>query len=115
MENAGIVLVISTAIVGLASIISASYKTGFIAFSVQSHLRDDQPKYEVDNNKTGRFAKIMLATFLLNILYGFLIVQDLREIAAVIVFSLLNTAFIAYSLVYWVLLKKKVNQKARKR
>jgi hypothetical protein len=102
--DAGTFLGLSTLVIILASWISASYKTGFIGYSPQSSLRDKQPKFEVDRDHVQMFCLLLASALVLNILYVLIFT---REVKAVVIFSLLNTVIMSYSLTYWVLFKEK--------
>ena len=93
----------------LLSILSVSYKTGFISFSLVSLTRQDQPKFRVDRSKIGDFAGLVIASFVANIIYGIAVMRDLQQIGGILLLSLVNTAFIAYSLVYWILLRERTD------
>ena len=97
----------------LATIVAVSFKTG-IVLSMQSLTRGDQPKFEIDKSKIGKFLWAALSVFVMNIIYGLAIVQDINEIEGILILSLFNTAFITWGLMYLVLLKKKNEAKPKR-
>ena len=106
MDSAGILIATSIVLI-LLTVIGVSYKTGFVAYSIWSFTRDNQPKFEVDKSKIGKFIGFTTATFLLNIVYGLVVVRDPRELEGIVMFGIFNTVFVAYGLAYWVLLKER--------
>jgi len=108
------VLFASSIIIMLLSLLSTSYKTGYISFSLQSLTRKDQPKFEVDMSKIGKFTGYTLGAFVLNAIYGLIILRDINEIGGILLLSLINTLFIAFGLTYWVLLKPKKEHSHKK-
>lgn len=87
-------------------VIAVPFKTGTIPYSIYSATRKDQPRFKIDKTKIGSFAAIVLLVFLLSILYSLLILQNIREIETVMIFSIWNTATIAFGLSFWLLLKR---------
>lgn len=106
MEPAAI-LVATSILVILGMVVSVSYKTGFVAYSIWSFSHDDQPKFEVDKSKIGKFLGATLGVFIINTTYGLLVVRDVRELDGILMFSLFNTGFIAFGLAFWILFKEK--------
>jgi len=106
------VLIVTSAIIFLSSVIVTSYKTGFVAYSIWSFMNQDQPRFKVDKKEIGNFARVLAGVFLLNIIFGFVVVQDSHETVTILVWSLVNTTVIGWSLSYWILLEEKTsNQK----
>lgn len=101
------VLIMTSAILMFLTLISISYKTGFVSFSIWSLTRKDQPKFEIDKSKAGGFVFMAVAAFMLNVVYSIIILGSAREMGAVLLLSLFNTAVIGYGLSFWVLLKEK--------
>lgn len=106
MDGASI-LFVSSMIIMLVSLISVSYKTGFVFFSIWALSNRSRPKFEVDKKRIGKFVLLTLVVFLLNCVYGILIIRDINEIEGILILSLFNTAFIVYALAYWFLFKEK--------
>jgi len=107
MDGHTTVMFASSMLVMVLATLSVSYKTGFVAFSIFSATRKGQPKFEVDKSKIGKFVALTIGVFLLDILYGIVVLQDMNEIEGILIFALFNTVFIAYGLAFWVLLKEK--------
>jgi len=101
------VLIASSMVIMLLTLLCVSYKTGFVSFSIPSMIRDDQPKFEIDKNKIGKFIEFTVGAFVLNVVYGFVVFRDIREVGGILVLSLFNTIVIGYGLAFWVLLKEK--------
>ena len=101
------ILITSSVIVMFLTLLSVSYKTGFVSYSIWSLTRSDQPKFEIEKSNIGKFVWISVGVLLLNIVYGLVIVRDTNEIAGIVILSLFNTVVIGYGLAFWVLLKRK--------
>lgn len=89
------------------TLLSLSYKTGCVSYTIWSMTRKDQPRFKIDKTKIELFLLVILCIFLLNIAYCLLILQDLREIVGILVLSLFNTVVLGYGLSFWLLLKEK--------
>lgn len=100
------ILVLTLAVTMFMALLSVSYKTGFVFYSIWSLTRKNQPKFKVDKSKIGQFLVIVLATFQLNFIYSLLILQSTNDVESILIFSLWNTAVIAYGLSFWMLLKE---------
>ena len=50
---------------------------------------------------------IAVAVFLLNVVYGLLVMRDMSQAGAVLVLSLFNTIVVGYGLSFWVLLAER--------
>jgi len=103
----GAILVTSSVVIMFLTLLSISYKTGFVSYSIWSLTRNNQPKFVVRRDKISKFVCIVIGIFLLNIVYGLIVVQGIHEIGAILILSLFNTIVIGYGLTYWVLLKER--------
>jgi len=101
------ILIVSSMLIIFLTVVSVSYKTGFVAYSIWSFTSRNQPKFEVNKNKIGNFIGVTIGVFLLNVVYGLAILRDIREIEGILLFALFNTTFIAYGLSYWMLINEK--------
>ena len=101
------ILIISSAIIMFLVLLGISYKTGFVSYSIWSLTRQNQPKFEIDKNKTNKFIGVVTVVFLLNIVYGLVVLRDVRQIAGILILGLFNTVVIAYGSSFWILLKEK--------
>lgn len=101
------VLITTTFVIMLVTLIVTSYKTGFVAYSIWSATRPDQPRYKIEKDKIGKFSRITAGVFLLNIVYGLVVARDMSQISGILVLSLFNTIVIGFGLSFWVLLKEK--------
>src|SRR5690242_221134 len=94
------ILFITSGAVVFLSLIVVSFKTGFISFSMLSMTRKDQPKFNVEMAKIRRFTGLIAGVFVLNVIYGFVLIRDMSQASGILLLSFINTAFIAYALVY---------------
>lgn len=104
MKNPESILVIVSILVALLSWVSSIFKSGYLAYSPWSLLSNNRLKYSVNKGQLRRFVASIGLALTLNVLFALAVT---RSIALLIEFSLLNTFFISYSLMYWVLLKEK--------
>lgn len=107
MDIPSTILFITSGVTLFLSIIIVSYKTGDVSFSMLSMTRRNQPKFQVDLKRINRFLGITISAFVLNVVYGFVVVRDMREASGILLVGLINTVFIAYAAVYLVLLKER--------
>jgi len=107
MKNAEYILFTTSVIVILVSWFSSTFKSGYVGYSAWSLMKDKRPKPEVNRKKIKPFVKGLCVALLLNVVYALVIT---RNAAIIIEFSLFNMVFIAYALVYWVLLKDLANR-----
>lgn len=101
------ILITTSVVVMFLTLLGVSYKTGFVSYSIWSLTRSDQPRFEIKKNEIGKFICITIGVFLLNIVYGFMIVRDMSEVGGVLILGLFNTIVIGYGLAFWILLKEK--------
>jgi hypothetical protein len=105
MENAESIMVIWTILVSFASLVVASGRTGIVAYSPWT-VREPRHKTKLkfDKTKVEKFLIVVFATSLVNYAVGIVVARD---IVAAILFSLFNTAVLAYPMVLWILMKEK--------
>jgi hypothetical protein len=107
------ILLTTSGFIMFATIIAVSYKTGFVAYSVRSATRKDQPKFEIDKTAVEKFLRISVGVFILNTVYGILVFRDTTQMGGILLLSLINTIVISYGVSFWVLLKEKKPNKPR--
>jgi len=107
MDIPTIILFLTSGVIMIASIIFTSFKNGFVSYSMFSAIRQDRPRFEIDKTKIGRFVRFLISAFLLNILYGLVLIRDLSQLGGIAFLSLIDMVFIGYALLYGILLKEK--------
>ena len=107
MDTPTAILLITSATTIVITLVLSSYKTGFIAYSIQSSTRKSQPEFEVDKSKIGSFVAIIAAIFAANIVFCLVVLRDTQAIGSILALSQFNTAILAYGLAYWTLFKPK--------
>lgn len=100
------ILITSSVVIMFLTLLAVSYKTGFVAYSIWSLTRGDQPKYKINKDKIGRFILNSVCIFILNIAYGLIVVRDNKQIGGILILSLFNTIIIGYGMAFWILLKQ---------
>lgn len=103
MDKTENILAISLFVVIFFSWIAATFKSGFVSYSVWSLLKGDQPQFYVDKTKIKKFIALIATSLVVNGLYCLIFTKELAVIA---LFTVFNTVVISYALVYWVLLKE---------
>lgn len=101
------ILITSSVVMMFLTLLGISAKTGFVSYSIWSLTRNNQPKFEIQRNKIGKFVRITVGIFVLNIIYGVVVDRRIGDIGAILALSLFNTIIIGYGLSFWVLLKEK--------
>ena len=101
------ILFVTSGVILFSSLIVVSYKTGFVSFSMMSMTRKDQPRFGVKTGNISKFIGAICGAFVINVVYGCVVVRDLQQTSGILLVSLINTVFIAYALVYVILLKEK--------
>ena len=108
------ILITSSVVIMFPTLLAVSYKTGFVPYSIWSLTRGDQPRFEIQKNKIGKFLQLNAGIFTLNIVCGFIIDRKMSDMGGVLILALFNTIVIGYGLASWVLLKEKKKPKTGK-
>lgn len=101
------ILILSSGFFAVMSLLAVPFKTRIVSYSYRSMQRKDLPKFEIRKDRVFVFILISLNVFLLNVMYCLILTREVGEMGAVAGYSLVNTAFICYTLSYWILLKEK--------
>jgi hypothetical protein len=105
MGSESTILSVVMLVIIFISLITGSYKSGYIAFSGQSIFNRDRPRFEVDKAKIELFAVSICSSLLVNTIFALIVTRG--DIATALFFAAFNTLALSYALVYWILLKEK--------
>jgi Flp pilus assembly protein TadB len=104
-DNADIILIIITCLVGIVCVTAVQIKKGLIMGSIWSQMGEEgTKKYVEQSEKRKSFYIYLSVAFAIIILIALLFMRDLESMA---IFTILNLLFIRYFLNYFVLLKPK--------
>jgi hypothetical protein len=103
-------LLITSGLIMFLTLIAVSYKSGFIAYSIWSLTRKDQARFRINKGKTGKFLLILLGIFITDVIYGLIVMRDIRQISGILALGAFNTTVLGYGLSFWILLEEKKNK-----
>ena len=106
MDTATSILLGTSVLIMLLTIFAVSYKTG-VTLTPQSLTKHEKPKYEVRSENLGKYLAYIVGIFIINVIFSLALLRDTSEMEGILILSAINTAVLAWGLLYFVLLVKR--------